>query len=313
MQARDTLHVYSIWDIQDRYQVEISGEVRHPGAFDWREGMTLRDLLLKAGGFTDGADNLHAEVARLKLDAVEQRDPGTPPGRVVDVLHVELGDDWLAQSETFELQPHDRVAVRRLPWWQVQRAVLLRGEVAYPGKYVLDRPDERLSSVVERAGGLKPTAYAEGARIMRVKDGVGNIALDLEKALDDPGSEHDAILASGDKILVPPVPYTVKVTGAVNFPTSVIWESGSDFGDYVGRAGGYAENADKWKSHVVYANGMSKPIRHYWFDPKIRPGSTIVVPVKPPEDGTSKLATLKEISSIVASVATVWLVIDRTN
>lgn len=313
LQNRDILHVFSIWDIQDRYRVEIGGEVRKPGTFDWRQGMTLRDLVLKAGGFAEGADLLHAEVARLKVDAVQQRDPSAPPGQIVDLIKVELGEDWLDSGPSFELQAQDRVSIRRLPWWQVQRAVSIRGEVIYPGRYVLDRPDERLSSVLERAGGLRPTAYADGARILREKDQVGNIALDLQRALEDPNSDHDAILESGDEIIVPPVPYTVRIAGAVGFPTSVIWEKGKGFGDYIGRAGGYAQNADKWKSHVVYANGVSRPIRHRWFDPSVLPGSTVIVPVKPPDSGDSKLATLKEISGIIASVATVWLVIDRTN
>jgi len=109
------------------------------------------------------------------------------------------------------------------------------------------------------------------------------------------------------------MPYTVKVTGAVGFPTSIIFERGKSLGDYVSRAGGYADLADKWKTHVVYPNGMSKQIRKIWGDPKVLPGSTIVVPVKSPDTGTGKLETMKEIASILASVATVWLVIDRTN
>lgn len=312
LQDRDVLQVFSRWDLVDRARVEINGEVRRPGAFDWREGMTLRDLVLKAGGFTLGADVLHAEVARLKRAAIEERDPDLPPGQVVDVLEVSLGEDWLDTGSGVTLEPWDVVSIRRLPFWQRQRTVSVRGEVTYPGRYVLDRRDERLSSVIGRAGGLRPTAYAMGARIERERDQVGNVALDLSQALDEPGGAHDLILESGDVIIVPPTPYTVKVTGAVNFSTSVIWEEGKDIGDYVRRAGGRAENADKWKTHVVYANGESRPVRRFWPDPEVRPGSTIVVPYKPPPEGEGKLATLREISSIIASVAMVWLVVDST-
>lgn len=313
LEPRDTLRIYSIWDLQDRFQVHISGEVRQPGSFDWREGLKLRDVVLKAGGLRESADILHAEVARLHGSAVRDRRIDVPPERTVDILHVELGADWLEDDEVFLLEPHDRIAIRRLPWWQLQRTVSLRGEVLYPGQYVLESPDERLSSVITRAGGLKPTAYAEGARLVREKDGIGNVALDLEKALEDPGSDQDAVLEQGDDILVPTQQNVVKVVGAVNYPTSIVWENGKGFGDYVGRAGGYADGADKWKSHVVYANGMSEGINRFWFDPDVKPGSTIVVPTKPPETGDSKLETLREISGILASVATVWLVIDRTD
>ncbi len=313
LQPRDVLHVYSIWDLQDRYQVSVSGEVRQPGTFDWRQGMTLRDVVLKCGGLTDAADVLHAEVSRLDSRSVSSRDLTSPPEKSVDVIHVELGDNWLVDGSHFELHPHDRIAIRKLPWWQLQRTVTVRGEVAYPGQYSLDRPDERLSDLIARVGGLKPTAYAPGARIVRARNGIGNVALDLEKALKKPGKDHDAILEDGDEILVPAMPYTVKVTGAVGFPTSIIWEKGKGLGDYVSRAGGYADGADKWKTYVVYANGMSKQIKRFRGDPGVLPGATIVVPREVASDSPGRLATRKEIASIFASVATVWLVIDRTN
>ncbi len=312
LQSRDKLRVFSRWDLQDRYRVSMSGEVRTPGEFDFREGMTLGDLILLAGGLRESADVLHAEVSRLRRAAVESRDIAAPPLSTVEVIDVDLGEDWLRSGGVFVLEPHDRVAVRRLPWWELPRIVTLQGEVYYPGTYALERPDERLSSVIARAGGLKPTAYAPAARIVRGKDDIGNMALDLDRALDKPGSEQDAILEQGDDIRIPARPYTVKVTGAVGFPTSIVYEKGHSLGDYISRAGGYAHEADKWKTHVVYPNGMSKQIKRVWGDPDVMPGSTIVVPVKVPETGPSSMETLKEIASILASAATIYLVIDRT-
>jgi len=312
LRSMDVLRVFSIWDVRDRFEVSVSGEVREPGSFEWREKMTLRDLVLKAGGLKESADLMRAEVSRLRREAVASRETGAPPERTVDVITVPMGEDWLTDGAHFVLEPHDRVAIRSLPWWELPRQVTVRGEVHFPGVYTLARSDERLSSLITRAGGLKHTAYAPGTRVVRKKDGIGNVAIDLTKALSDPGHEHDAILEADDEILVPPVPYTVKVTGAVGFPTSIIYERGKSLGDYVSRAGGYADMADKWKTHVVYPNGMSRQIRKIWSDPEVMPGSTIVVPHKSPDEGPGKLATMKEIASILASVATVWLVIDRT-
>jgi protein involved in polysaccharide export with SLBB domain len=313
LQARDHLRIFSIWDIQQRYQVSIAGEVSEPGDFDFREGMTLRDLILKAGGMTDAADWLHAEVSRLKQDAIGSRDTGSQPESMIDVIKVELGENWLTECEHFELRAHDFVSIRKLPWWQLRRTVSVRGEVAYPGVYVLDKPDERLSSIIARAGGLKPTAFAPGARIARKSGGAENVAIDLGRAMKDPGSQHDATLENGDELLIPSLPTTVKVTGAVGYPTSIVYESGKSIGDYVARAGGYAVGADKRKTHVVYPNGMSRPVKRFMFDPSVMQGSTIVVPMKQPDDSAGRLATMKEIASILASVATVWLVVDRTN
>ncbi|MFH1845108.1 MAG: SLBB domain-containing protein [bacterium] len=313
LQPQDIVRIFSKWDIQDRHEVSISGAVRSAGHFPYREGLTLRDLILKAGGLRESADLLRAEVSRLRMDALQSHDTDRSPSQLVNVIEIPLGDNYLTDQESFLLKPHDQVAIRKLPWWELQRKVTIRGEVYYPGVYALEWPDERLSEVILRAGGLKPTAYAPGARILREQDQVGNIAIELDKALNRPGTQYDVLLAEGDEITVPELQHTVKVVGAVGFPTSIVFQRGKSLGDYIDRAGGYAESADKWKTRVVYANGLSRPIKKVWRDPRIMPGSTIVVPVKPPSDGSSNLETLKEIAAIFASVATVWLVIDRTN
>jgi len=312
LQPRDTLRIYSIWDVRDRYQVSITGEVRSPGEFEYRAGMTLRDLLLKAGGLKDSADPLKAEVSRLRLDQLDSRDPAAPPNNVVDVFEVTIGPDYLATGEPFALQPRDRVAVRRLPWWELQRVVTIRGEVLYPGAYSLIRPDERLSELVARAGGLKQTAFLPAARLVRPSDETGNVAIDLEKALTKPASLNDLTLRPGDELLVPEVQETVKVAGAVGFPTSLVFRRGQSLGTYIDSAGGYADGADKWKTRVVYPNGLSRPIKRIWRDPRVLAGSTIVVPVQAKHDDRT-IPTLKDIAAIAASVATVWLVIDRTS
>ncbi len=313
LRPRDTLRIFSIDDVTDRRTVSVSGVVRRPGDFPWREGMTLRDLVLRAGGLKEGADRHRAEISRLSLDAVQKNDEGYVPDRTARTIAVELGPDFLTRADSEVLRPHDQVAIRELPWWELPRRVSLRGEVYYPGAYTLERPDERLSDLLARAGGLKPTAFPQGARIMREADGTGNVALDMIEALKHPGSAQDIILRQGDEILVPQVQHTVKIDGAVGFPTSIVWESGRSLGDYVSRAGGYAEGADKWKTRVVYPNGESRPIRRIWRDPKIMAGSTIMVPVKPPREGGGNMSTIKELAAIMASLATVYLVVDRTN
>ncbi|MBK8166463.1 MAG: SLBB domain-containing protein [bacterium] len=310
LQSRDALHVFARWELQRRPQVFITGEVYDPVSPLWREGMTLRELVLKAGGLRDSANLLQAEVSRLLVDAVTSTDITRRPEQTVAVLRVPLGADFLERDDGFQLKPYDRVAIRRLPWWELQQTVVIRGEVFFPGQFSLERKDERLSALVQRAGGLRPDAYLEGARVQRAQDGVGNVAIDLAKALQEPGSEHDIILLNGDEVIIPDRMFTVKVVGEVGFPTSLVWEEGKKINWYVDRAGGFLEKADKGKSRVVWPNGMSLPNKG---GSKVIAGSTIIVPRKAPPEGESTLAKLKEISGILAGLATVWLVIDRTN
>lgn len=312
LEPRDVITIFSRWDLQDRAQVSITGAIRNPLTTEYREGMTLRDLVIKAGGLQESADLLRAEVSRLRGQDLESRDLSGRRVDTVDVLEVNLGADFLTAPESFPLMPHDQVAIRQLPWWELQQNVMLRGEFYYPGVYSLERPGETLSSLVQRAGGLKPTAFPDGARIVRAMDGVGNIALDLKKALSEPGSAHDIVLAAGDEVIVPEIQHTVKVIGAVGFPTSIVWQSGNSLGYYVERAGGYAKNADKWKTRVIYPNGMSRPIKRFWWDPKVVAGSTVEVPLKEAKEKSDTMGTIRDIFAIAASAATVYWIIDRT-
>ena len=307
LQARDVLEIFSRWDIQNRPRVYITGEVNNPVVLDFREGMTLRDLILKAGGLRESANLLQGEVSRLLLDALGNPDTSVRPERTVESIQVPMDGDFLTRDESFPLQAYDRIAIRRLPWWEMQRTVRIRGEVFYPGVFSLERKDETISSVIARAGGLTPDAYLVGARIVRSQDGVGNIALDLMEALTEPGSQYDIVLQAGDQIVIPDRMYTVKVLGEVGFPTSLIHEEGKDINYYVNRAGGYLKQSDKKRARVVWPNGMSLPNKG---GHEVVAGSTIIVPVKPPPEGKSTMETVRDITAIIASLAMVYLVIN---
>ncbi|MBE0566435.1 MAG: SLBB domain-containing protein [Krumholzibacteria bacterium] len=310
LEARDVLHVFARPETRDRPRVTISGEVYQPLTMDFRAGLTLRDLVLRAGGLKRGANPLRAEIARIREAAVTSLDPGTDPAQTVDVIRVELGEDFLQNPDSPRLLPWDRVAIRQLPWWETQRTVTVAGEVFYPGEFSLENRGETLSSILARAGGLKPTAYAQGARVVRSQDGVGNIAVDLRQALARPGSQPDIILEPGDRIVVPNRMYTVKVTGEVGFPTSLVWEEGRRIDYYVERAGGYLKHADKGRTRVVHPNGMSLPNKG---SSEVIAGSTIIVPLEPPPEGPSTLEVAKDITAIIAGLATIWLIVDNTN
>ncbi len=308
LQSGDHLRIFARWENMDRPMVTISGEIHEPMEVFWREGMSLRDLILKAGGLKRNADRLRVEVARLAEGARESRDIGTRPDNNVEIETMELDADFLSRPGGFMLKPWDRIYVRGLPWWDDQSTVELHGEVFYPGTFSLIRQDERLSSLVARAGGLKPDAYPAGARVVRVRDDVGNIAIDLAKALANPGSPQDIILSEGDRLYIPNQMFTVKVVGEVGFPTSLVFEEGLGINDYVNRAGGYLEMADKDRARVVWPNGLSLPNEG---GNKVKAGSTIIVPTKPPEDGKNTWEMIRDITSIVASLATVYVVVTK--
>jgi len=310
LHPQDRIRVFSKWDITDRAEVTIDGEVRRPGSFEFRENLTVRDLVLKAEGFTINADVLQGEIHRLLPET--RRSGRAEPDSLVQVIRFPIGADFLTRETGMLLHARDQVIIRRLPWWETQQNVSLLGEAVYPGVYPLLRPDERLSEVIARASGLKREAYPAGATMIR-QDGVGPVAIDLDCALEDPGSSCDIQLRAGDVISIPRVPNTVKVSGAVGSPTSLIYKKGEGADYYISHAGGFLKNADRGGSRIVYPNGASVKALGFWSDPKVLAGSEILVPWKPESKGdNATLENVVRLSAIIASLATTYLVIDRS-
>jgi len=307
LEPRDEIIVSSIWELRETPWVSIYGAVRAPGQYELREGMTLGDLLLQAGGATVNAFLDEVEISRIR----RERDHGLP---TAEIIRVPLGDEYLRHGrEEVELMAFDNVFVRIQPNYELQRNVSIGGEVVFPGVYTLRHPQETLAEVVERAGGLKPTAYPKGFAMFRQKDDVGKVALDLEKALKNHRSKHNVVLFAGDSLYVPEEPKTVTVMGQVGFPTSLVYDKGWSIGDYIDHAGGTTQKADKSQIRVVYTTGAAARVKRFWFDPDVLPGSKIIVPEKEEKEGIAWGSVVRDSASLLASVATVILVVNQVN
>ncbi len=322
----DVVTIYGETELRADRTVRIAGWVNDPGEYQFRPGMTLRDLVLQASGLRDGALLEFVEVARLP----EQREPG----EMADVMRVPLDSSYVFTAEspgyplvpadagvsgpaaTFTLEPFDHVLVLRQPEFELQRVVHLGGEVNLPGSYALRTREERISDVVARAGGLSTTAFAEGARLVRAQGGFGVVDIELDEALRRPGSSNDLVLLPGDSIFVPEYNPVVRVVGAVTSPTSVRYRSGADLDFYINAAGGLAHDADEGRVSVRYANGSIRSVRKFLFvssKPEPEPGSTVQVPFEDPDGGIDATQLFTNIAQIAAALATVVIVLTRTN
>ena len=108
-------------------------------------------------------------------------------------------------------------------------------------------------------------------------------------------------------LIVPQIPYSVSVSGEVQFPSSHLHQKDLSMNDYLDRSGGFTQNADKSRTFVVKANGavMSKS-GNAWFtkgnsDYSIQAGDVIVVPVDVKQ--TKFLETLSYSSQIIYQLA----------
>ncbi|MDB4916469.1 MAG: polysaccharide export protein [Gemmatimonadetes bacterium] len=326
LQEDDEIHVYSLTTFRpDRY-VAIGGAVKNGGRFPYRSGMTLRDLVLLANGVQESAYLREAEIARLP----ESRDSG----RTATTIRVPLDSTYLferslngtyigppgvpsiaAGAPEVLLKPYDNVLILRQPNWELQRTVVLSGEVRFPGAYALKNKTERLSDVIGRAGGLSDEAYADGIVFVRGQGGVGRVGVDLASALRHYEGSDNLILRDGDQITIPAYNSIVSIRGAVNQPSTVAYVAGKGIDYYINAAGGAARNGDDGHAYVTQPSGKLESVHHRFLlpasMPKPRPGSVVTVPDKDPADKKDYVALTGTVAQIIASTVAIIVALKR--
>jgi len=372
LQREDELYINSIVDLRDSLTVDLLGEVRSQGRFNYVDSMTVKDLILMAGGFNYAA-NKQIEVARL----VQYGDRVTN-NQVATILKTEVNGDlsFNAGQENFVLQPMDVVTITKKVGFTNPEVVSISGQVQNVGKYTLSTRVERVSDIVKRAGGLIGEAYGEGAYIKRSRYNIdtlksdesktsieeaynrkfkaqqeaekqnintllngGNnngqpnmadvnvkkknlkdtldllfkelnedtyqIAIDINKIMEKPGSELDLVLRDKDEIMIPKTDNRVKISGGVLRPTNIVYRDGLTIGECISAAGGISEYAKRGRAYVVYANGKSSRTKHFGLfrlNPTIKPGSEIVLP-ETNEKKEKTITTFIQFTTVLAQIA----------
>lgn len=314
----DEIRVFSVTEFRGTEYVAITGAVHRPGRYAYREGVTLRDLVLLAGGLDERASLREAEIARIP----KSRDGGT----LAKSQRVALDSSYLMLSQArggsaatgvtqqgaerdVTLEPFDNVMILAEPDRAKPRQVVIAGEVHSPGAYTLLDKDERLHDLIERAGGLTNAAFAGGIVFYRREGRLGRVGVDLASVMRDPKSIDNLLLADGDSIYLPPFSGIVEVKGAVNSPRGVTWVPGAKVDYYVRAAGGGSPKADVDHAYVTQPNGNVESVRARRFRsddvPEPQPGSTVYVTERPAQDKSDSVAKWSVIAQIIGSLVTI--------
>lgn len=163
LQREDIVQISSIFDLRDEYRVTIQGEVRTPESFPYVDNMTIGSLIQMAGGFKEGASPNRIEISRRKSNI----DLNSSSASAAEVYTIDVDQDLHIDQNEFVLQAFDIVSVRSDSRVEPQRQVLIEGEVLFPGFYTIKKKDDRISDIIERAGGLTVFAYPKGASLRR--------------------------------------------------------------------------------------------------------------------------------------------------
>jgi protein involved in polysaccharide export with SLBB domain len=158
LQEFDEVRLFSRTEMEDIPTLNISGAVLTPGPYRYYDNMTVRDLIVAAGNVKRSAYLGEAELTRFIPSG-----RATRTERVLIDLQQALLDD---PSQNLVLQPEDHLFVRAIPDYAEEHLVKVTGEVLFPGTYAVAR-GEKLSSILERAGGFAEGAYLRGAVFTR--------------------------------------------------------------------------------------------------------------------------------------------------
>lgn len=328
LRRNDMIAIPSIQEMEDRGTLTISGMVARPGTFPYADNTTIEDLIVMSGGLIRGASTARIDVSRRINDPAALKSGN----QTAQLFTFDLENGLVVNGKKgFLLEPYDIVEVRRSPDYQTQKRVTINGEVQFGGGYTLTVKNERLSDLVRRAGGLTPQADVRGAHLLRnmTEDEIAardeairlarasqgseggdsislpkilssnryTVGIELDKALANPGTSVDLVLKEGDELFIPEMTNTVKISGDVMFPNTVVFKQGKKLKYYIEQAGGYGSQAKKSKAFVVYMNGTVARAKG---NTPIEPGCHIIVPSK--QKNPVKLTEILAITSSIASL-----------
>jgi protein involved in polysaccharide export with SLBB domain len=315
LQIGDEIRVYAQTIFNAEKIISIGGVVNNPGQYTLKTGMTIKDLILEAGGISQSVFKYKIEIARIDPNKVSE-------DIFAETISLEMDDKFSISNvkytrssnpgkisvsrDGFKLMAFDYITVRPDQFFSMQKIITVNGAIYYPGDYTILSPNETIASIVERAGGLRHNAYPEASLLVREGQ---NINLSIKKAIQQPRGKHNFKVLTGDIITINVYPNVVAVFGEVNNPGMFKYTAGMSMRDCISQAGGYTTDANKNDVWIRYPSGDGKEFKRYaLFSPKVMDGSVITV-ARDESEEVDKTELAKEITSILANMAQVIAII----
>ena len=308
LESGDRIRVYSKSTFNSSRSVTISGSIRNPGNYVLKSNMTIKDLILEAGGVSEDVFRYKIEVSRIDPLSVNE-------DIFAEVFKLDMLNDYTISDKqgyfseeekdskldkTFQLRAYDNIAIRPDPYFRMQRKVEVVGSVYYPGLYTITNPQESIKDILERAGGMRPNAFAEGSTFIRNNQ---NMQIDLADVLKNSRSKMNIKVQDGDKIIIAKKPNAIAMIGEVNVPGVYTYVNKLRVKDMIDISGGLTLNASPSDIFIKYPNGISKKYNRFFKNHRVMDGSIITVGRKKEEEPFDRTEYAKELTSIFASLA----------
>jgi len=300
---RDVVTVFAMDSVISDNYVEIKGLVKDPNLYNYEKNMTVKDLIIYAGGYQNGA-----ELERIEVVSVINRENKV------------ISSKFYSNTELtkIKLKENDIVIVRKIANFENFKTIKIYGEINYPGEYVVNS-NEKFNDLLKRCGGFTDNSSLKATRFFRqsvkkrqdeklhdltarlkmiaASRDVDELDLIMESLkldsmtstgrfvvdLEDTGKHVDFILQNEDSIFVPSFNNTVYVMGEVFQELAYNFnEKNTKVSFYLNKAGGSTDFADDSNIHIIRANG--EIVRNdSWFSSvlsyDLEPGDMIFVPI----------------------------------
>ena len=294
----DALYISSAKDISFDQVIEIKGEVNNPKEVDFKDGLTITDLVIMSGGLTPYANPKDLRIFRnISIDGNK---------KITKEINIEL-DDNLIPNKNILLLPDDIVTVNAFPFRRNNQFYSIKGEVALPGLYSIKNQNYTVYDAINDNVDFLESASTDGISILR-----GSIQIPVygNRLLSQgSSSKFNFELVSGDVINIPAKNKTALISGAVqqegiiNIDRPITAKSAIDY------VGGFTEKSFKRGVYVEYQNGLRKVTRNFLFFkfyPRVYPGSKVVVPEK---DENKNKTSVGEIVGYTTSLVSILALI----
>ncbi len=303
--------------------VSISGLVKYPGSYEYKENESVAELMDLAGGLLNMARKDTIEIISFKADGKSQ------VSRYYSYDELQKGSVILAKQ--------DHIVVREIPEYYIDRYVSINGYVMYPGFYKIIEDKTTLVDIINEAGGFRKEASLTEAWLTRTlgtvetdpeferlkliprvdmsddeydylkaksRQRMGRVTVDFYRLFKLNDMSENVVLKRGDIISIPEAKNYIIMLGQVVNAGNIIYESGLNYRDYIDLAGGFGWRAKKGDVRIIRSNTGE------WVDADesdtLKPGDAIWVPEKPQPPKfwdvfTTSLTIIGQLAAVVAA------------
>lgn len=307
----DEVIIYSKDNFITEKTVTIRGSIITPGIYELKNKMTLKDLIIEANGVSIEFEKFRADISRPNYSLSKNKHE-----HYVDILKFSIDNNENLFVKNIDgskanilLNNNDIVTIRPESSTFIQKDIVIDGLVRYPGTYTISNNREKISDIIDRAGGLTDGAYPKASEFYRE----GNkIRLSFDKIIKNPRSRMNFIVQEGDIIDIKGKTNIVQIVGEVNNPGYYQYLKGARFNDYIELAGGYTKNAYRYGSFVQYPDGSAKKYKLISRSPKVLDGAIINVLAKEETEKFNMTEYISNLTEIYADLSQAYLLVLLT-